>query len=123
IQEKFGVKVRFPLIEDPTLEIARAYGMVGSDALDASSVRTTYFVDPEGRLRASTCYPATVGRSVEEMLRLLAALRRTDAHAVLVPAEWTPGEDVLAVPSQALADVFAAPTATDWFYAPVKDEG
>lgn len=122
IQEKFGVKVSFPLIEDPTLEVARAYGMVGADALDASSVRTTYFVDPEGRLRASTCYPSTVGRSVEEMLRLLAALQRTDAQSALVPAEWKPGDDLLAVPSQMLADVFAAETATDWFYAPVKDE-
>jgi peroxiredoxin (alkyl hydroperoxide reductase subunit C) len=123
IQEKFGVKVTFPLIEDPTLEVARAYGMVGSDALDASSVRTTYFVDPEGKLRASNCYPSTVGRSIEEMLRLLAALQRTDARSALVPAEWTPGDDLLAVPSQALVDVFAAQTATDWFYAPVKDEG
>lgn len=123
IQEKFDVKIGFPLIEDPTLEIARAYGMVGADALDASSVRTTYFVDPEGRLRASTCYPATVGRSVEEMLRLLAALQRTDSRSALVPAEWTPGDDLLAVPSQTLADIFAAQTATDWFYAPVKDEG
>ena len=123
IHEKFGVKVSFPIIEDPTLEVARAYGMVGDDALDASSVRTTYFVDPEGRLRASTCYPSTVGRSVEEMLRLLAALQRTDGQSALVPAEWMPGDDLLAVPSQALADVFAAQTATDWFYAPVKDEG
>ena len=47
----------------------------------------------------------------------------SDAQSALVPAEWTPGDDLLAVPSQALADVFAADTATDWFYAPVKDEG
>ncbi|OYY90998.1 MAG: peroxiredoxin [Sphingomonas sp. 28-66-16] len=123
IHQKFDVKIGFPLIEDPTLEIARAYGMVDADALDAASVRTTYFIDPEGRLRASTCYPATVGRSVEEMLRLLAALQRTDAQAALVPAEWMPGDDLLAVPSLALADVLAADSATDWFYAPVKDGG
>lgn len=123
IHEKFDVKVAFPVIEDPTLEIARAYGMVAPDALDATSVRATYFVDPEGRLRASTCYPATVGRSVEEMLRLLAALQRTDAQSALVPADWVPGGDLLAVPSQQLSDVFAADNATDWFYAAVKDEG
>ncbi len=122
IHQRFGVAVGFPLIEDPTLEIARAYGMVDAGSLDASSVRTTYVIDPEGRLRASTCYPANVGRSGEEMLRLLAALPRTDTHAALVPAEWTPGDDLLAVPSLTVADVLATDSATDWFYAPVKDK-
>lgn len=123
IHEKFGVKVEFPLIEDPTLEIARAYGMIAPDALDAASVRATYFVDPEGRLRASTCYPATVGRSVDEMVRLLAALQRTDAQHALVPADWMPGGDLLTVPSQLLPDVFAANDPTEWFYTPMKDAG
>ncbi len=65
IRDKFGVVVEFPIIEDPTLEIGRAYGMVGPEDLDASAVRSTYFLDPEGVMRASTCYPASVGRSVD----------------------------------------------------------
>ncbi|OYY67594.1 peroxiredoxin [Sphingomonas sp. 28-63-12] len=123
IHQAFDVKVMFPLIEDPTLEIAHAYGMVDADSLDASSVRTSYFIDPDGRLRASTCYPANVGRSVEEMLRLLAGLQRADGQGALVPADWGPGDDLLAVPSQTLANVFAAPSATAWLYAPVPDKG
>ncbi|MFA5989449.1 MAG: peroxiredoxin [Sphingomonas sp.] len=123
IFDKFGVKIEFPIIEDPTLEIARAYGMVDAGAVDASSVRTTFFVDPQGRLRASTCYPATVGRSVEEMLRLLAALQRTDTQTALAPAEWEPGRDLLSVPSQLLSDVLDNADTTGWFYAPLKDEG
>lgn len=122
ILEKFGVPVEFPIIEDPTLEIARAYGMVGPDAIDASSVRVSYFIDREGVLRASTSYPATVGRSVEEMLRLLAALQRVESGEVLAPAEWTPGDDLLKTPGQTLDDVLGAKEATDWFYCPVKDE-
>ena len=121
IHERFGVSIEFPIIEDPTLEIARAYGMIGADAIDASPVRVSYFIDPDGLLRASTCYPATVGRSVEEMLRLVAALQRVDRGPVLAPAEWRPGDDLLKAPTQTLDDVLASPNATDWFYCPVKD--
>jgi peroxiredoxin (alkyl hydroperoxide reductase subunit C) len=121
VHERFGVSIDFPIIEDPTLEIARAYGMIGADAVDASPVRVSYFIDPDGLLRASTCYPATVGRSVEEMLRLVAALQRVDRGPVLAPAEWRPGDDLLKAPTQTLDDVLASPGATDWFYCPVKD--
>lgn len=121
IRDRFGVVVDFPIIEDPTLEIARAYGMIAPDAADASAVRTTYFLDPDGVLRASTCYPASVGRSVEEMLRLLAALQRVHAGQALAPEGWTPGGDLLAVPSHDLADVLAAPAGTDWFYSSIPD--
>ena len=121
IRDHFDVIVEFPIIEDPTLEIAQAYGMVGPEAVDASSVRTTYFLDPEGILRASTCYPASVGRSVEEMLRLVAALQRVHAGTALAPEGWVPGADLLAVPSQDLADVLGAPAGTDWFYSSIPD--
>ena len=123
IKDRFDVVIEFPIIEDPTLEIARAYGMVGPNAMDASAVRTTYFLDPDGILRASTCYPASVGRSVEEMLRLISALQRVHDGGALAPEGWTPGDDLLAVPSHDIADVLAAPSGTDWFYRPVADRG
>jgi peroxiredoxin 2/4 len=122
IKDRFDVVVDFPIIEDPTLEIARAYGMLGPDATDASSVRTTYFLDPDGILRASTSYPASVGRSVEEMLRLVAALQRVHEGTALAPEGWTPGADLLAVPSHDIEAVLAAPAGTDWFYQPIKDK-
>lgn len=121
IRDRFDVVVDFPIIEDPTLEIARAYGMVAPNAVDASAVRTTYFLDPDGILRASTCYPASVGRSVEEMLRLVAALQRVHDGNALAPEGWRPGDDLLAVPSHDLADVLAAPAGADWFYSLIPD--
>ncbi|API59814.1 peroxiredoxin [Tardibacter chloracetimidivorans] len=121
IKDRFDVTVEFPIIEDPTLQIARAYGMVGANAVDASAVRATYFLDPEGILRASTWYPLSVGRSVEEMLRLVAALQRVHDGTTLAPEGWRPGDDLLAVPSQDIDDVLAAPDGTDWFYTLVRD--
>ena len=122
IHDRFGVDVDFPIVEDPTLAIARAYGMVGPDAEDASSVRATLFVDPEGVLRASTCYPSTIGRSVEEMLRIVAALQRVQDGRALAPVDWRPGDDLLAAPSHALADVLSAAAPSDWFYRTIPDE-
>ncbi|WP_338468301.1 peroxiredoxin [Novosphingobium sp. ZN18A2] len=121
IHDRFNVRVDFPIIEDPTLEIARAYGMIGADSPDAASVRATYFLDPDGALRASTCYPSEIGRSVDEMVRILAALRKTDKGAVLTPADWQDGDDLLRAPLHTIDDVLASETASDWFYATVPD--
>ena len=116
-----GEKIAFPIVEDPTMEIARAYGMLGHDAQDAGTVRTAYFIDPDGILRACTCYPPTVGRSIPEILRLLAALQRVDRGDVLTPADWQPGDDVLHAPAETLDAALAPGNAFDWFYASTKD--
>src|SRR3546814_3111291 len=95
--------------------------MVGVKARDGSAVRAAYFLEPEGILLASTWYPLSVGRSVEEMLRLVAALQRVHDGTALAPEGWRPGDDLLAVPSQDIDDVLAAPDGTDWFYTLVRD--
>lgn len=121
IRDRFDVVVEFPIIEDPTLEIGRAYGMVGPDDQDASAVRATYVLDPDGIMRASTCYPASVGRSVAELLRLVAALQRVHDGRLLAPEGWRPGADLLGVPDQSIDAVLAAGGPSDWFYDPVPD--
>lgn len=122
IYDRFGVEVTFPIIEDPTLEIAKAYGMVAPDAVDAAAVRTMMFLDPEGVLRASNTYPAEVGRSIPEILRTVRALQRVHGGGVLAPADWKPGDDLLREPSQKVADIVAAAASSDWFYQPVPDD-
>jgi peroxiredoxin (alkyl hydroperoxide reductase subunit C) len=121
IHDRFAVEIDFPIIEDPTLEIARAYGLVAPDASDASTVRTTMVLDPEGVLRASTTYPAEVGRSIPEILRTVRALQRVHGGGVLAPADWSPGNDLLREPSQRLNDVVAGADPFGWFYQPVPD--
>ena len=115
IRDRFGVEVRFPILEDPTLVIGRAFGMVGAQDNDSATVRTTFFIDPAGVIRAMTCYPASLGRSVPEMLRILDGLQAIDAKAALAPANWQPGEPMLAAPSHDLDEVYAATDITGWF--------
>jgi len=114
IRDKLGVEVRFPIVEDPTMVIAREYGMVGTQDVDSAAVRTTFFIDPNGTIRAMTSYPANVGRSVAELLRTLDALQAVD-NGKLAPADWRPGEPLLSPPSTDLDDVYKADEATGWF--------
>lgn len=95
IEARFGVAVPFPVLEDSSRRIASAYGMIHPFASDTSTVRGTFFIDPDGMLRAMQYYPMTTGRSVDEMLRLVAALQTTSESRVATPADWRPGGDVV----------------------------
>ena len=85
IRDRFGVEVRFPLVEDPSMAIGHAFGMLAPGDSDSATVRSLFFIDPRGVVRATTCYPANVGRSISEMLRTLDALgRRLDPGQVVI---------------------------------------
>lgn len=118
IKERFDIEVRFPIVEDPTLVIGRAFGMVAPNDNDSATVRTTFFIDPEGIIRAMTCYPANIGRSIPEMLRIVDALQAVDQKGGLSPANWTPGEPMLRPPTQNIDEVFSAVDAVEWFMKP-----
>lgn len=116
IRDHFGVTVGFPIVEDPSMVIGRAYGMIAADATDAATLRATFFIDPDGVVRARICYPATVGRSVEELLRVVAALQRVDRDNVVTPEGWRPGDDVLLPPCQDQASALDAAEGPCWFH-------
>jgi peroxiredoxin (alkyl hydroperoxide reductase subunit C) len=121
IRDAFGVTVSFPIVEDPAMSIGLAYGMIAVGTTDAAAMRTSYFIDPEGVIRATVCYPATVGRSVDEMLRVVAALQRVDADDVVTPANWQPGDDVLLPPDEEQAAALAMHDDVTWFYRSKAD--
>ncbi|MCW0201460.1 MAG: peroxiredoxin [Rhodanobacter thiooxydans] len=98
IKEKFGVDIPFPIIEDLKMDVARAYGMVHPGAADTQAVRATFFIDPNGVLRAMVYYPMSNGRSIDEFVRLLTALQTSDANGVATPENWCPGQPVIVPP-------------------------
>lgn len=122
IRDRFGVRVEFPLIEDPTLEIARAYGMIAPESSDAAGARATCFIDPAGVLRAATLYPANVGRSVEEMLRMVAALKAAEESGGMTPADWAPGEPLVRPPADLLDAALGTEDPVEWFYAELLNQ-
>ena len=99
------------------MAVGHAFGMIDESATDSTAMRTSYFIDPEGVIRATTCYPHNVGRSVAEMIRILSALQMTATGEVLTPEGWHPGDDVLASPPTLSAEVGSD---DDWFCHSVK---
>ena len=121
IEEKFGVEITFPIIDDLSMNVARAFGMIHPGASDTSAVRATFLIDPEGVIRAMVYYPMSNGRSVDEFVRLLTALQTSDANKVATPENWQPGEPVI-VPPPATAEAAKARKDegydyTDWYFS------
>lgn len=121
IEEKFGVEITFPIIDDLSMNVARAFGMIHPGASDTSAVRATFLIDPEGVIRAMVYYPMSNGRSVDEFVRLLTALQTSDANNVATPENWQPGEPVI-VPPPATAEAAKARKDegydyTDWYFS------
>jgi peroxiredoxin 2/4 len=121
-----NVDVKFPLIEDITMTVARKYGMIQPGESSTKAVRAVFYIDPGGMIRAIIYYPLSLGRNFDELYRVLIALQTADAFSVATPADWQPGDDVIVPPPGTLdtaqermkpgADV----TCHDWFISTKK---
>ncbi|MCF4165878.1 peroxiredoxin [Zavarzinia compransoris] len=125
IEEKFGVTIDFPIVEDVSLAISRAFGMVHPSAGTTATIRAVFAIDPDGVIQAIQYYPMSIGRSVDELLRLVAALKAAEGGTCSVPADWREGEAVLAPPPLALPEArrrLGAPGARDWYYGDAGED-
>lgn len=124
IKEKFGTEITFPIIDDLSMRVATAYGMIHPGASDTSAVRATFIIDDKGILRAMIYYPMTNGRSVPEVLRLVRALQTSLKYGVATPENWQPGDKVLVGSPKTVAEVEKRLSegleTTDWYFT-VKD--
>jgi peroxiredoxin (alkyl hydroperoxide reductase subunit C) len=93
------VEVKFPLIEDITMEVAKKYGMIQPGESNTKAVRAVFFVDPKGIIRAIIYYPLSLGRNFDELYRALVAMQTADALSIATPADWRPGDDVIVPPA------------------------
>jgi len=120
IKEKFGVDVPFPVIDDLSMRVAHAYGMIQPGASDTSTVRSTFIIDDKGILRAMIYYPMTNGRSVPEFVRLVTALQTSDKNGVATPEGWRPGDKVIVPPPRTAQDaekrVAEGLECADWYF-------
>jgi peroxiredoxin 2/4 len=121
-----NVEVKFPLIEDITMNVARAYGMIQPGESTTKAVRAVFVIDPKGIIRTILYYPLSLGRNFDEILRVVIALQTADAFSVATPADWRPGDDVI-VPTAGSCGVAKDRmdgqqdmTCRDWFFCTKK---
>ena len=93
-----NLEIKFPVIEDLTMEVSKAFGMLQPAASTTQAVRAVFIMDPEGIVRAILYYPMANGRNMEEIKRLLIAMQHSDEHGIATPANWELGEDVIIPP-------------------------
>ena len=98
-----NVSLRFPLIADMSMDVARKYGMIQPAASATAAVRAVFFIDPVATIRAVIYYPMQLGRNFDELKRVLVGLQPIDEHHVALPADWRPGDDII-VPAPATYD-------------------
>lgn len=94
-----NIEVKFPLIEDITMEVAKKYGMIQPGESKTQAVRAVFFIDPKGLIRAIIYYPLSLGRNFDEIYRALIAMQTSDKFSVATPADWKPGDDVIISPA------------------------
>jgi peroxiredoxin (alkyl hydroperoxide reductase subunit C) len=120
------IEVKFPLIEDITMEIAKKYGMIQPGESKTQAVRAVFFIDPKGVIRAIIYYPLSLGRNFDEIYRALIAMQTADKFSVATPADWNPGDDVIVSPAGSCGTAEERMISTeelkceDWFFCTKK---
>ena len=93
--------IRYPLVADLNKNIARSYGILHDESV---ALRGLFLIDKEGVMRHAVINDLSLGRSVPEALRMLDALRFTEVHGQVCPANWQQGEEGMTATAEGVAD-------------------
>ena len=91
IKENLDVEIPFPIIADDQGQVAKKLGMV-HPGKGTNTVRAVFVVDPQGITRLVIYYPQEIGRNMDEIIRAVKALQKSDAEGVATPANWPNNE-------------------------------
>lgn len=107
-KEKGGISgVTYPLVSDLHREIAKSYGVLNQDGV---ALRGLFLIDKSGVVRHQVVNDLPLGRSVDETLRMLDALKYFETHGEVCPANWTKGSPALKATQQGVSDYLSSKT-------------
>ena len=108
ITDATGHTVKYPMIGDTDMSVAKLFGMIHPNATgkaaertaaDNKTVRTVFIIGPDREIKLTLAYPMSTGRNFDEILRAIDSLQLTAKHKVATPVNWHQGEDVIIVPA------------------------
>ena len=104
VEETQGAAIKYPMVGDTDLAVAKLYNMLPADEAGTSAgrtaatnatVRSLFIVGPDKKIKLMLTYPMTTGRNFDEVLRVIDSMQLTAKHKVATPANWKQGEDVI----------------------------
>jgi thioredoxin-dependent peroxiredoxin len=95
INEVCSTVVNFPLIADSEKKVAELYDMIHPNASTTATVRSVFIIGPDKKMKLTLTYPAAIGRSFAEILRVIDALQLSNEFGVSTPADWKEGGNVI----------------------------
>ncbi|MEI8050634.1 MAG: peroxiredoxin [Actinomycetes bacterium] len=99
IEETQGTALAFPIIGDEDRKVAELYDMIHPNELETLTVRSVFVIAPDKKVKLTLTYPASTGRNIDEILRVIDSLQLTAGYSVSTPANWTDGGDVIIAPA------------------------
>jgi alkyl hydroperoxide reductase subunit AhpC len=90
-----GTALNFPLIADPDRKVAELYDMIHPAANEKLTVRSVFVIGPDKKVKLIITYPASTGRNVDEILRVIDSLQLTSKFSVATPVDWKSGDEVI----------------------------
>jgi alkyl hydroperoxide reductase subunit AhpC len=99
IAETQGQGLNYPLVGDEDRSVATLYGMIHPNASETATVRAVFIIGPDKKVKLTLTYPASVGRNVDEIIRVLDALQLSSRYSVSTPVNWADGDDVIISPA------------------------
>ncbi|MFH1374344.1 MAG: peroxiredoxin [bacterium] len=97
--------IKFPLVADLNKNVARDYGVLFDESV---ALRGLFLIDKEGIVRHALVNDLSLGRNVDEALRMLDALQFTEKHGEVCPANWRQGDDSMKPTADGVAEYLAA---------------
>lgn len=109
VNETQNTSLKFPIVADKDLAVAKLYDMIHPDESATAAVRSVFIIDPDKKIRLTMTYPMSVGRNFTEILRVIDSLQLSDAKGIATPADWKPGDKVIippSIPNEEAKDLF-----------------
>jgi peroxiredoxin (alkyl hydroperoxide reductase subunit C) len=103
--EKGGIgQIRYPLVADLNKNISRDFGVLVNDEV---ALRGLFLIDQKGIVRHAVINDLSLGRNVDEALRMLEALQHTEKYGEVCPANWKEGDEAMKPTAAGVADYLA----------------
>ena len=84
-----GRGAQLPAHRRPDRKVADLYDMIHPNANDTMTVRSVFIIGPDKKVKLIITYPASTGRNVDELLRVIDSLQLTAGYQVATPVNWT----------------------------------